>query len=53
MPTNKNVYVSFRATKKEKSFLKLLAEKEDIRLSTLLRQISKDRLEKEGLLVKS
>ena len=53
MPENKNVYVSFRTTKKEKTLLRLLAERVDLRTSALLRQISKDRLEKEGLLDKS
>ena len=51
MPANKNTYAAFRVTQKEKTLLKLLAERMDLRLSALLRQISKDKLREEGLLI--
>jgi len=50
MPANKRAYAVFRITPKEKTLLKLLAERMDLRLSALLREISIDKLREEGLI---
>ncbi len=50
MPANKVAYAVFRVTKKEKTLLMLLAERMDLRLSGLLREISLKKLKQEGLL---